>query len=134
MKIKKKYVKNPVVLGLGFVVLLFIAGYIVPNSIPAAAFIEIILACFGVAFAYVKLVNENFAKNQKMAMAIAFFIFGGLSTAVLLKTGTVDVPAESISPGVLLISFAFLAVISLVVYYFLGMAGTLAYNNLKKRK
>ena len=134
MKIKKKYVKNPVVLGIGFIVLLFIAGYLIPNSIPGAAFLEIILACFGIAFVYVKLANENFEKKQRLGMAIAFCIFGGLSTAVLLKTGTVEVQAESISPGVLLILFAFLAVISLGVYFFLWTAGTLAYSHLKKRK
>lgn len=125
--------KNPAVLGLAFVIVLFIAGAIIPNRIPAASVIEIILACFAIAFLYAKFVGGEFSKEQKIGMAAAFFIFGAISTVVVAYSGIIEgLSPEQVSPGMMVISLAFLGVISLIVYLFLGTAGRIVSNAVKK--
>ncbi|MBN2111776.1 ABZJ_00895 family protein [Candidatus Woesearchaeota archaeon] len=133
MKKSKNYIKNPVVLVLVFVVLLFAAGAVIPNSVPAASVIEIILTCFAIAFIYAKYTGENFSKKQKIWMAVAFFIVGTLSTLAVAYSGVIEgTSPEPLPAGVMGISLAFLGVISLIVYLFLGTAGKIASNSMKK--
>lgn len=137
LKIKKKILKNPVVLGIAFVVIYFLVALLIPNRFPAASFIEVFIAIFVVSYAYVFTLKEVFSKKQKIWMAGIFFIFASLSIIIVASAFSAD-ELGYVQQGefktIVITGILFCLFISAIVYLFLGTAANIAYKSLEKSK
>jgi peptidoglycan biosynthesis protein MviN/MurJ (putative lipid II flippase) len=133
----KKQLKKPQVLGVIFVVIALAVGYVIPNMIPAAAFIETLAAILVMTFGYTYLIHEELTKEQRKWMAgIYFVVMSIISITVVYTLGTEMGPelGENGITMVVVFTLVLMALISAIVYMLLGIFSKLAYSSYSTKK